>query len=73
MTVHAPALDAQADRDVGFSALGYSARHGAYFALGSTPGSLWRIDPLLRRAQQAPLAASPTTPCGPLSAGAFTR
>ena len=74
VTVHAPALDERADRDVGFSALSYSARHGAYFAVGSTPGSLWRIDPLLRRAQAAPLAAGAAPACrgtGPIVASAF--
>lgn len=68
VTVHTPALDDRADRDVGFSELSYSARHGAYFAVGSTPGTLWRIDPLLRRAQEAPLAASRTQSCGLTSA-----
>jgi hypothetical protein len=70
VTVHTPALDDRADRDVGFSTLSYSARHGAYFAVGSTPGSLWRIDPFLRRAQEAPLAASRTQSCALPSAAA---
>lgn len=70
VTVHSPTLDAQGDRDVGFSELSYSARHGAYFAVGSTPDSLWRIDPLLRRAQETPLAASRTQSCGLPSAAA---
>jgi hypothetical protein len=73
VTIHAVALDDRADRDVGFSTLSYSARHGAYYAVGSTPGSLWRIDPLLRRAQETPLAASRTQLCGQLSAAAFAR
>jgi hypothetical protein len=64
VTVHSPTLDAQGDRDVGFSELSYSARHGAYFAVGSTAGSLWRIDPLLRRARETPLGASRTQSCG---------
>lgn len=63
VTVHAPALEERADRDLGFSRLRYSARHGAYFAMGSAPGSLWRIDPLLRRAQEAPLAAGAAPAC----------
>jgi hypothetical protein len=73
VTVHAPALDDRADRDVGFSTLSYSARHGAYFAMGSTPGSLWRIDPFLSRAQETPLASFRTQPCGLLSAAASAR
>jgi hypothetical protein len=74
VTVHSPALDAQGDRDVGFAALSYSARHGAYFAVDSTPGSLWRIDPLLRRAQEAPLAAEAAPACratGPIPTSLF--
>jgi hypothetical protein len=74
VTVHSPTLDDRADRDVGFSALSYSARHGAYFAVGSTPGTLWRIDPLLRRAQEAPLAAAAESACrgtGPILTSAF--
>jgi len=63
VTVHSPALDDREERDVGFAELSYSARHGAYFAIGTTPDSLWRIDPLLRRAQQTPLTASRTQPC----------
>lgn len=63
VTVHAPALGDRADHDVGFASLSYSARHGAYFAIGTTPDSLWRIDPHLSRAQQTPLAAPRTQPC----------
>jgi len=70
VTVHSPALDARADHDVGFATLSYSTRHGAYFAVGSTPGSLWRIDPYLRRAHETPLAAPRTQSCGLPSAAA---
>lgn len=49
---HSLQLDADADKDVGFSGLVYSERHGAYFAVSGLHGSLWRIDPLLRRAQK---------------------
>jgi hypothetical protein len=73
VTVHAPILDEPAARDVGFAALSYSARHGAYFAMGSVPGSLWRIDPFLSRAQETPLAASRARPCGLFSADASAR
>jgi hypothetical protein len=56
VTVHRLQLDADADKDVGFSALVYSERHGAYFALSEQHGSLWRIDPMLRRAQKIALS-----------------
>ena len=36
--------------------LSYSERNGAYFAVSGLHGSLWRIDPLLRRAQKIALS-----------------
>lgn len=52
VSVHSVQLDADTDKDVGFSGLVYSERSGAYFAVSELHGSLWRIDPLLRRAQK---------------------
>lgn len=52
VTMHRLQLDADSDKDVGFSGLAYSAREGAYFAVSELHGSLWRIDPMLRRAQK---------------------
>ena len=56
VSVHRVQLDADADKDVGFSGLVYSVRHGAYFAVSELHGSMWRIDPLLRRAQKIALS-----------------
>jgi hypothetical protein len=56
VTTHQPVLDADGDRDVGFTGLVYSRVHAAYFGV-SYDGSLWRIDPLLRRAQKVALDA----------------
>ena len=56
VTVHRLQLDADTDKDVGFSGLVYSARDGAYFAVSGLHGTLWRIDPLLRRAQKIALS-----------------
>jgi hypothetical protein len=56
VSVHRLQLDADADKDVGFSGLAYSARDGAYIAVSELHGSLWRIDPLLRRAQKIALS-----------------
>ena len=56
VSVHRLQLDADTDKDVGFSALVYSERNGAWFALSEAHGTLWRIDPLLRRAQKIALA-----------------
>jgi hypothetical protein len=56
VSVHRLQLDADTDKDVGFSGLVYSERNGAYFAVSALHGSLWRIDPLLRRAQKIALS-----------------
>jgi hypothetical protein len=50
VTEHPLALDADLDRDVGFSGLAYSREDDAYFAVSSAHGSLWRIDSELKRA-----------------------
>ena len=65
VSIHPLALDADTDKDVGFSAIAYSSRHGAYYAMSQIQGSIWKIDPLLRRAQKAPLAAHAVKTCGP--------
>ena len=58
---HAVALDADADKDIGFSELQYSAEQNVYIAVSALYGSVWRIDPLLARAQKIAQAA-PTAP-----------
>ncbi|HEU0258672.1 MAG TPA: hypothetical protein VFR57_04525 [Burkholderiales bacterium] len=63
VSVHRLELDADTDKDVGFSSLVYSARHGAYFAVSEQHASLWRIDPLLRRAQKISAAAPARGAC----------
>ena len=64
VSVHQPVLDADSDRDFGFSGLVYASDQGAFFATAPSHGSLWRIDPLLRRAQKIPLSAPVTGACG---------
>src|SRR5688572_5676621 len=56
VSVHRLELDADMDKDVGFSGLVYSERNGAYFAVSELTRTLWRIDPLLRRAQKIGLS-----------------
>ena len=56
VSVHRLQLDADMDKDVGFSGLVYSARDGAFIAVSELHGSMWRIDPLLRRAQKIALS-----------------
>lgn len=63
VSVHSPLVDADADKDFGFSALTYSAEHGAWFGVG-LGGSLWRIDPLFRRAQKIELSEPLPKACG---------
>lgn len=63
VSVHSPLLDADMDKDFGFSALAYSPEHGAWFAT-SLQGSLWRIDPLFRTAQKIALAGPLPKACG---------
>lgn len=64
VSVHELALDADTDKDVGFTGLVFSPQHGAFFAASQAHGSLWRIDPLLRTAQKIALSASIPQACG---------
>ena len=64
VTTHELALDADADKDVGFAGLVYAPDQGVFFAVSGVYGSLWRIDPLLRRAQKIALSAAIAEPCG---------
>ena len=61
---HELVLDQDTGRDVGFTALVYSMEQGAFFAASGLHGSLWRIDPLLRRAQKITLSAPIPRACG---------
>ena len=64
VTVHALALDTDAQKDVGFTAIAYSRAAAAYFARGSIDGACWRIDAALNSARKfrpgetVPLAAA---------------
>lgn len=64
VSVHPLALDADTDKDVGFSGLAYSPQHGAFLAASYVHGSLWRIDPELREARKIPLSAPIPGACG---------
>jgi hypothetical protein len=54
---HTLALNSDADKDIGFSELWYSREHNAYFGVSAFYGSVWRIDPLLGRAQKVAQSA----------------
>jgi streptogramin lyase len=64
VTSHELTLDADADKDVGFSGLAYAPEQGVFYAVSATYGSLWRIDPLLRRAQKIPVSTPLRDACG---------
>lgn len=64
VSVHRPVLDADTDRDIGFSGLVYSRQHGAFFATSYHHGSLWRIDAALAKAQKVPLSMPLPQACG---------
>lgn len=64
VSVHRLALDADGDKDVGFSALAYSREHGAFFAASYSHGSLWKIDPELVTARKVPQSAPVRQACG---------
>jgi hypothetical protein len=56
VTEHPLVLDADADKDVGFSGLTYSSEHDAYFAVSGAHGTLWKIDPQLARGEKLALS-----------------
>lgn len=64
VSVHPLVLDADTDKDVGFSGLAYSPQHGAFLAASYNHGSLWKIDARLERAQKIPLSAPIPKACG---------
>ena len=53
---HPLALDADGDKDVGFTGLTYSPEHEAYFAVSGAHGTLWKIDAQLRRGEKIALS-----------------
>jgi hypothetical protein len=64
VTVHELAGVEDRGIEFGFSALAYSAEQGAYFAVGTVPGSMWRVDPNLRGAQKIAVSEPIAAGCG---------
>ena len=60
---HELVLDAEQGREVGFTGLTYASDQDAFFAVSATQGSLWRIDPMLRRAQKIPTSEPMRNAC----------
>ena len=52
VTVHELAGVEDRGIEFGFSGLKYLPEQGAFFAVGTVPGPLWRIDPQLRQARK---------------------
>jgi hypothetical protein len=63
VTKHDLALDADTGKDVGFTGLTYSQKLGVFFAITDV-GTLWRIDPLFRRAQKIAVNEFMPRACG---------
>jgi hypothetical protein len=63
VTKHDLVLDAHAGQDVGFTGLTWSPKLGVYFGIADA-GTLWRIDPLLRRAQKVAMNELMPRACG---------
>jgi hypothetical protein len=62
VTRHELKLDSDNDKDVGFSDLAWEAKQGAYFAVSTADGALWRIDRELKAARKVG-ARSPGATC----------
>ena len=60
---HELVLDHDQNQEIGFSGLTYAADQGVFFAVSATQGSLWRIDPMLRRAQKIPTSQPVRNAC----------
>jgi len=58
------ALDADADKDAGFSGLAYAPAQGVFIATSTFTGTLWRVDPLLQTAQKIALSSRLPRTCG---------
>jgi hypothetical protein len=49
---HELLLDEDSGSDVGFSRLAYSARQATYIAVACAQGSVWRVDPFLKKGRK---------------------
>ncbi len=64
VSVHRLRLDADEDKDVGFSTIRYSREHGAFLAASRSHGALWRIDRDLVTAQKVVQSKPTPQACG---------
>ncbi|HVL58145.1 MAG TPA: hypothetical protein VM491_16740 [Burkholderiaceae bacterium] len=61
---HELSLDDRPARELGFSGIAYSVRHGRFFAIGSLDGSLWSIDRSLTHARRIRVSPPLAPGCG---------
>lgn len=59
VSAHALRLSADRDKDVGFVDLTFASAYGAYFAVSTIDGSVWKIDGSLSRAERMTPSAQP--------------
>jgi hypothetical protein len=57
-------LDADQDKDIGFSGLVWSVAQNAFFGVSEVHGSLWRIDAALKSASKVTMSAQTRGACG---------
>ena len=69
VTEHPLALDADTDKDFGFTGLAYSAEQDAYFAVSGSLGTLWKIDAQLTRAEKVALSGPIYSACRVAASG----
>ena len=55
---HPLTLDADVDKDLGFTGLTYSREHDAYFAVSGPHGTLWKIDSELTHGRKVALSVA---------------
>ena len=63
VTVHPLTLNADADKDIGFSRLVYAKEKGAFIAVSDTFGSTWEIDAQLSTARKIASGGGVSNPC----------
>ena len=64
VTRHELQLDADTDKDVGFTVLTYMPGEGEFFAVSGLHGTVWRIDGRLRQAHKILLQVPREKSCG---------
>jgi len=64
VTIQEVVIDADADKDAGFSGLVYAPAQGVFIATSAFHGAVWQIDPNLRKAKKIALLGRLPRGCG---------